>query len=193
MADERDPQVSRRYRELGSEEPPRAMDDAILTASRRAGARRLSWYIPLAAAAVALLAVGIALQVEHPQPDMEAVTAPTEAKEAPAKPLRHEAPQAERQENAVGSGVRRERRIGSAQEQSPVPAAAPAPIPQTAPAARAARADAIEETPERALERIAELRKQGRHDEADQALAEFRRRYPEYLIPESTRAKVEKE
>ena len=177
MADERDAQVSRRYRELGSEEPPRALDEAILAASRRAGARRRAWYIPLAAAAVALLAVGIALQLERPQPDMEPVT--SEAKQAPArapvpeKPLADEArPQAERQENAVGAGLRRER-------------AAPAPMPQTAPAERAA-------PPAQILERIAELRKQGRHEEADQALAEFRKRYPEYVIPESTRAKVER-
>ena len=34
MADPRDPQVSRRYRELGAEEPPHALDEAILAASR---------------------------------------------------------------------------------------------------------------------------------------------------------------
>ena len=41
MTDERDTQVpdgvSRRYRELGAEEPPRVLDDAILAAARRAG------------------------------------------------------------------------------------------------------------------------------------------------------------
>jgi TolA-binding protein len=60
--------------------------------------------------------------------------------------------------------------------------AAPAPIPQTAPAARA-MSDAAD--PERLLEQIAELRKQGRHEEADKALEDFRRRYPDYRIPES--------
>jgi len=49
-----------------------------------------------------------------------------------------------------------------------------------------ARAD----SPEAALERIAELRRQGRHDEADKALAEFRRRFPNYQIPEDTLKKV---
>ena len=42
------------------------------------------------------------------------------------------------------------------------------------------------------LERIAELRKQGKHEEADKALAEFRKQYPDYRISDETRAKVEK-
>ena len=40
------------------------------------------------------------------------------------------------------------------------------------------------------LERIAKLRVDGRHDEADRALAEFRRRHPDYRIPEATWEKV---
>src|SRR5712692_1819985 len=48
------------------------------------------------------------------------------------------------------------------------------------------------ESPEAALERIAELRRQGRHDEADKALADFRRRYPDYRIAEEMLKKVER-
>src|SRR6266850_2890880 len=48
------------------------------------------------------------------------------------------------------------------------------------------------ESPEAALERIAELRRQGKHDEADKALAEFRRRYPDYRIAEEMLKKVER-
>jgi len=48
------------------------------------------------------------------------------------------------------------------------------------------------DSPEAALERIAELRRQGRHDEADKALAEFRRRYPDYRIAEEMLKKVER-
>lgn len=48
------------------------------------------------------------------------------------------------------------------------------------------------DTPERELERIAELRAQGRHEEADKALAEFRKRHPEFRIPEVTRERVER-
>lgn len=42
-------------------------------------------------------------------------------------------------------------------------------------------------TPERWLERIAELRKQGREREAQESLAEFKKRYPDYKIPEALR------
>jgi hypothetical protein len=44
-----------------------------------------------------------------------------------------------------------------------------------------------EMTPEAWLARIAELRKEGRKREADESLAEFRKRYPDYRIPESLR------
>ena len=57
---------------------------------------------------------------------------------------------------------------------------------------RAERA-AVEEAPERILERIAELRRQGKQDEADKALAEFRRRYPDYRIAEEMLKKVERQ
>jgi hypothetical protein len=208
MADERDPQVSRRYRELGADEPPPALDQAILAASRQALAqRRRRWYLPLAAAAVALLAVGVALQVERQQPDPEAVTAPTTPQPstdgvpteqpAPAAPKvrkREAAPSrspddaAARKEDALGGLSRRRAEESRSRE---VPPAA-APVPQTAPAARPGPAAALAESPERWLERIAELRMQGRHDDADKALAEFRKRYPEYRIPDSTLEKVER-
>jgi hypothetical protein len=48
------------------------------------------------------------------------------------------------------------------------------------------------ETPEAWLERIATLRKEGKHEEADKALAEFRKQYPDYRISDETRAKVER-
>ena len=48
------------------------------------------------------------------------------------------------------------------------------------------------ETPEAWLERIATLRKEGKHEEADKALAEFRKRYPDYRLTDEMRAKVEK-
>ena len=55
-----------------------------------------------------------------------------------------------------------------------------------------ARAKVAEEPPEKWLERIVQLRQQGKHEEADKALAEFRKRYPDYKIPEAMREKVEK-
>jgi len=45
---------------------------------------------------------------------------------------------------------------------------------------------------EKELEHIAQLRAQGRHDEADKALAEFRKRFPDYTIPEAMRERVER-
>src|SRR3954468_3021696 len=82
MADERDPQVSKAYRDLGAEEPPRALDDKILAASRRAAESRPAplvvptgrrWYFPLAAAAVITLAVAVTLQMERQRPPDEVV------------------------------------------------------------------------------------------------------------------------
>jgi len=48
------------------------------------------------------------------------------------------------------------------------------------------------ETPERRLERIADLRAKGLHDEADRELAEFRRDLPGYRIGEEWLRKVER-
>src|SRR5437016_9929964 len=53
---------------------------------------------------------------------------------------------------------------------------------------RRAERGAVEEAPERILERIVELRRQGKQDEADKALAEFRRRHPDYRIAEEMRS-----
>lgn len=204
MADERDPQVSRRYRELGAEEPPRALDEAILAASRQAVAPRRRWYLPLAAAAVALLAVGIALQMDRQEPGPEAVPSATVTE---PKALRRQAPPASpaRQEQGPSENAARdaaapgERALGATAgrraDESRARQSAPeaAPIPQTAPARPAPPAAALAESHERWLERIAQLRMQGRHDDADKALAEFRKRYPEYRIPESMLEKLERD
>ena len=58
---------------------------------------------------------------------------------------------------------------------------------------RAVASEASTLSPDQLLERIAELRRQGRHDEADKALAEFRQRYPDYRIPEEILKKVERQ
>ena len=81
--------------------------------------------------------------------------------------------------------------------------AAPAPAPHAGAAQgglreRAAKSEPVDlaksapeaETPERQLERVASLRREGKHAEADKLLAEFRQRYPQYRIPEAMLEKV---
>jgi TolA-binding protein len=69
------------------------------------------------------------------------------------------------------------------------PAAASAPAPAAAPA-QVAKLQG--ETPEREFERIAQLRAEGRHEEADKAFLEFRRRYPGFRITEEMLKRIER-
>ena len=226
-----DPKLSERYRELPREEPARALDDAILAASRRAvdarpaplvaptGRRR--WYFPVAAAAVIVLAVAVVAHVEREQPDVEILQPSMEVLKTPPPPpieqdRRAEASQPARKA-AAPSGFAAEPppRADSAGALS-APAAVPAPA-SPRPAAEAERNDVgaasagarttrderpraqtqrasatVEQSPEVELERIARLRAAGRHEEADKALAEFRKRYPDYRLTDEMKAKVEK-
>lgn len=230
MTEERDPQVSGRYRALGEEEPPRALDEAVLAAARRAvethpaplvaPTGRRAWFVPLAAAAVLLLAVGVVLHMQLEQPDLDGARlearAPRperqEQRAAPAVPAAPvQAPAAQSPAVEPKSAVASKPMAATA----PVAAAPPAAVPQAEPAAvpamaagrareeaelrsaasaaRVARsADAPAPTPEKELERIAALREAGRHEEADKALAEFRKRHPDYRIPEAMLERVER-
>jgi hypothetical protein len=85
----------------------------------------------------------------------------------------------------------------NAMPESPVPATAPMPAakgemqPPAKPPAAAVALSKLESDadlpPEKWLQRIEELRKQGRFDEAKASLANFRKRYPDYRLPESLR------
>ena len=67
-----DDAVSRRYRELPREEPPAALDAAILSHARRATMRpRSRWAGPVSIAAVLVLALGITLRMQHEEPGIE--------------------------------------------------------------------------------------------------------------------------
>jgi hypothetical protein len=190
MADERDPKVSQHYRDLGTEEPSRELDQSILAAAHRAAdkphaplvtpAGRHRWYYAFGAAAILVLAVAVTVHVEREQPDPETMAGPPAAQpaprvqELPSETFRDAVP-AEQKIPGEQPPARMEAR------RAPAPAAAPSTRADTAAAPQAAPP----ESPERWLERIVQLRKEGRHEEADRALAEFRRQYPDHKVPDA--------
>ncbi|MSQ62362.1 MAG: hypothetical protein EXR33_00745 [Betaproteobacteria bacterium] len=230
MTEERDADVSAAYRGLGAEEPPRALDDAILAAARRSTSSwSKRWAMPLSLAAVVVLSVTVTLRIQHEQPEIAGpapaakqeaksqvqaraeaakVSAAEAAKPMVAKSTEISRPSLPKPFPAKEEGVVAERRIPAApQAAESAPASVPsaglssraddARVPQAGPTPMLAKRSAAQgnlqiETPERELERIAELRRQGRQDEADRALAEFRKRYPDYRIPEEMRLRVER-
>lgn len=230
MTEERDAKVSGAYRELAREEPPAALDRAIGAAAREAlntwpaplvaPTARRRWYVPLAAAAVLVLAVAVTwhMQLVQPGPDGEeapaqvpekdaAASAPAPAAAAPAGEAAAQRTEAKALEVSKAPAQRTEpmaRRGEQGRER--VPAAPPPEVPRAAagpvmrpmaqsgeeareraqPDAQAARSrERADEPPEKWLERIAELRRAGRHEEAEAELARFRKRYPAYRIPEN--------
>ena len=135
MADERDPQISQRYRELGTEEPSPELDRAILGAARRATSRH-RWYSSLAAAAVLVFAVALVVQIERQPPDQVPMSAPAET--AAPSPQDKVAPQ-EREAPPAKPAPRR--RVEETPRFAPEPppraesaAAVPPPAPAPAPA-----------------------------------------------------------
>lgn len=214
-----DAQVSARYRELAREEPPARLDAAILGAARaraaRPGLRR--WAVPVSLAAVLVLSVIVTTRIHQEAPDLEsgapAAGEPAARSATPSAPAPAEAKPAARADAAPRSMQKREVVPFVAP-----PAAAPAPAPAAEaeaarPAARSAAGAApaaavagsvaepmaardrsgraeFEESPQRWLEHIARLRGEGRDAQADESLDRFRRRYPDYKIPEEMRAKV---
>ncbi len=240
-----DPKVSDRYRELPREEPPRALDGAILAASRRAleekkrshpaplvaPTGRQRWYFPLAAAAVIVLAVAVTVHVERERPDAEILEGPVAVQKAPPaeEVVKAEAPrpapsappkaarkvpertfapdpqpqaapaappvaQAERSDAAAAAAGSREMRAQRdvAASSGARPSAAPASRAEEPARAAPALAKLGEQSPEQWLQGIADLRRQRRHEEAEKQLAEFRKRYPNYRIPEAILRKFEK-
>lgn len=239
---ERDAEISRRYRALDREEPPRALDEAILSAAHGevethpaplvAPTARRRWYVPLAAAAVIVLSVVVTLQMQREQPDAELGAPPpsppaSQEDAVPAAPPAPAAPKAEAPRDKAAES-RAAPPAAAAPRRSPAPASqavqerpfpgptgsegtvvappgrAPAAPPRALEAPRSLErdrasgtsADALSkraeeaEPPERWLERIAALRREGRAKEADELYAEFRRRYPEYRIPDAMRDQV---
>lgn len=211
-----DARVSARYRDLAREEPSAQLDAAILGAARARAARPRvrRWAVPVSLAAVLVLSVIVTTRIHEEAPELESgAQAPSEpaakpttpptaqiAKEAPRPPQRRVAkpePAAPRADATPPSAEKRE-----ALPIAAAPAASPAPVAEreaarpaersasgTAPSPAAVGA-AFEQSPQEWLEHIARLRAEGRGAEADESLARFRRRYPDYRIPEAMRAKV---
>ena len=232
--------IAQSYRELGAEEPPRALDEAILAASRRG---RQRWYAPLATAAVLVLAVAVTLNMQRERPGVEspatqapllrgeqsaekissadaqqelkpkpkAEPQPAAKPAAPAVPasapvpaaapvLAAREPQPFAANQAAGSASGRaddSRRVESSvtgalarqmEERTSRDAEAASRAPRLGPF----QAQKEDDTPERERERIAVLRAQGQDGEADRALAEFRKRYPDFRIPDAMRERVER-
>jgi hypothetical protein len=152
------------------------------------------------------------LRSELPEAKKEAAAAPPQ--ELPAKPaarleFARDAGRASRNSQAAKpaaspaapaalpqpADAMQERRSADAQPESRLRSAAQAPAArrdESGTSAGLLGQVAKAQSPEAALERIAELRRQGKHDEADKALAEFRRRYPDYRIAEEVLKKVER-
>jgi hypothetical protein len=223
-----DDDISRRYRELPREEPPRHLDDAIRAAARRVvhtrpaplvvPTGRQRWYFPLAAAAIIVLAVAVTMHVEREQPGEEIVSAQgTPAEEvkvekpqsapqperrrktesADSRELRDAAPPPELQKapEPAAPPVATQDAIRGAQESARAPAApqANAQLGRADEGRRAASLSAFAlQSPEQWLQGIADLRRQGRHEEADKSLAEFRKRYPDYRISKEVLEQLEK-
>lgn len=129
-----DEKVAQRYRELGPEEPPRALDDTILAAARRkAGAGPVSptlrssrqrWYAPLATAAVLVLAVAVTLNMQHERPGIESPALPPRAEQpAPQQELKLKA---EEQLASVAKQPARESSPALRKDSGPLSPAAPA-------------------------------------------------------------------
>lgn len=192
---DRDARVSAHYRALGRDEPPAALDAEILAAARRPRAR---WAVPVSVAAVVVLAVGVTLRLQLEERNgaeevalsPRVMQAPAAAPEAAPPPRRDAAP-------APATPMARE---GRAQE-PPVgarkrEALAEASADRAQPAGRASASMAVgkitrtPETPEQWLERIAQLREAGKGREADESLAAFRKRYPDYKLSDAMRARV---
>lgn len=194
---ERDARVSERYRALGREEPPSPLDAAILAASRR---RRSRWAVPVSVAAVVVLAVGVTLRVQiEERKDAEEIALSPRVIEAPAEMAARPSqrigatPPAAAPPMALESRAQ-ELQAGARKRETLAEAAAD----RAEPAGRASAGASVAvgkiskapETPEQWLERIARLRDAGKAREADESLAAFRKRYPDFRIPEKLRARV---
>lgn len=207
-----DKELSGRYRAASRDEPPAHVDAAILAAAKRAvGSQPRSlrrWYLPVSLAAVITLSVIVTLNIERERPQVvmadavpvvrekEQKLAPPAPQPQPAfapdpKPAAKPALEAARMEKPRGDTLRSADAARGPAAVGSVANERTAEIPAaSAPAAARATLAKRELAPEEWLERIAGLRKQGEDKEADEQFAEFKRRYPDYKIPETMTERI---
>jgi hypothetical protein len=192
---ERDSRLAALYRATTRDEPQPALDAAIRAAARReVGARprpvgplfSRSWRVPLSIAAVVLLSVSLVTVIreeappEISQPPRADASLPLpEAAMHPRKEsVAAEAKVQPRSEAASADSAVRESSRARVQ-------AAPAVAPHLAPQMAGAIHAYANLPPEKWLEQIEALRKQGRLEEAKTSLAHFKQRYPDHPLPAS--------
>lgn len=194
-----DQRVSDLYRTGASEQPSTDTDETILAAARReAGAgprsfrssRPPRWMVPASVAAVLALTVGLSLVARHElEPDRASLPAAPAVREAP---MREQAPAADRSSPEPAASAPESMRFRGS------PAAKKAAEAPANSAGVAAPTEAVPQpgnvpgetkplAPEEWLQRILQLRKEGRVKEASESLQEFRRQYPDYKLPDSLR------
>jgi len=185
---EHDDNLSRRYRELAREEPPASLDATILAAAKQAvrPGTRSRWMGPVAVATVLVLGLGIALRMQVEQPGIESTAPePSSSAEYPVAPPAEEPPAAPERDAAPMQSTA----VPPPRAQPKLGIAAEGLAPQRAKRAESATAaDAsapAKDAREVELERIARLRSEGRHADADKALEAFRRANPDYRIAEA--------
>ena len=124
-----------------------------------------------------------------------AATAPAAPPPAPV-PAPAQAPQMRPAAPAIQSAPRMEDSSGSASGTAPPAAEERRALgglrdqPRTDSSSTLAKREVQAESPEKMLERIGVLRREGRSKEADDLYAEFKRRYPDYRIPDALREQV---
>ena len=123
-----DDKLLQRYRALSREEPPRALDDAILAASRRAVAARPAlsrrWAAPVSIAAVLVLAFGVTLEMQREEPGIEYLAPKrTDPRAAPVESPKVEAPAASVSERKFEAPASREGKAPAMELRRAVPPA----------------------------------------------------------------------
>ncbi len=91
---------------------------------------------------------------------------------------------AESRTDALRDQPAREKTRQEIQAAPPSPMAAPSPAARSMAAPAAKHAETDQRSPDQWLDDIRRLRREGRAQEADASLAEFRQRYPQYVLPD---------